>query len=306
MKTLLTILFLLVIKIGLTQEFKIPNSSNAVWFLNDEAYCDICPSNYLSRQYIDGDTIINNESYFKLFNLNLGQYIQNDVCSFFCVKKSSSIKYLGAINTFDKKVNFYQSGDTVKTTLFDFSLEVGDSLTVQTHESGDKLGYYVTSVDSVEIMDSKRLRFNVVNYNGVTSNWIEGIGSLNGLLSYDQGWEYDERDILCYHENDQIVYERTEECANCSYILANNSFSSAPSFSIYPNPMTDIAICHFNQNIKPISYRIFDLGGNVIDNSLLRGPTELTLRKEDIGSGIFVIEITDHKNFKYSQKLIIK
>ena len=306
MKTLLTILFLAVIRIGLAQELKIPNSSNAVWFLDEEPYCDICPSNYLSRQYIDGDTIIKNEHYFKLFNLDLGQYMQNDACSYYCVKKSSSVKYLGAINTFDKKVNFYQSGDTVITTLFDFSLNAGDSLTVLTYDSEYKLGYYVTSVDSVEIMSSKRLRFNVVNYNGVPSYWIEGIGSLNGLLSYDQSWEYDKREVLCYHENNQIVYEKTEDCTNCSYILANNSFSNAPSFSIYPNPVTDRIICHFNQNIKPISYRIFDIGGHIIDDSLIDDPTALILRKEDIGSGIFVIEITDDRNFKYSQKLIIQ
>lgn len=306
MKNLIIVLFLLVIKVGLAQDFKIPNSSNTVWFINSEPYCDFCPSNYLSKQYVDGDTVINDESYFKLFQSDLGQFIQDGNCSYASVIESSSIKYLGAINTFDNKVIFYQDGDTISTTLFDFSLEVGDSLTIQTYQSGDKLGYYITHIDTINIQNSERLRFSVINYNNVPSYWIEGIGNLNGLLSHDQAWEYDTREVLCYHENDEIVYEKHPECTDCSYILANNGFYDAPTFSIIPNPMTDIAICRFDQNITPISYRIFDLGGKVIDNSLLREPTELILRREDIGSGIFLIEIIDDKNIKYRQKLIIQ
>jgi hypothetical protein len=166
-KTILALIFILEFGLIKAQTYVPFPDTNAYW--NEiKQYQGICdPPDYCKYTfYFDGDTLINAESYHKVY-----------------VDDSIYISYMGGLREIDKKVYFFWRDCADPVLLYDFGLNVGDSVRLACDLCYFEGPLYmkVTSVDSVLIGDTSYRRRINFDY-GPEQSWIEGIGSVGGLF----------------------------------------------------------------------------------------------------------------------------
>ena len=118
------------------------------------------------------DTLINDEQWFKVYSTNDSLFQNN-------------LLYHGLLREENQKVLYIDTLNQL-TTLYDFSLNVGDSVLFDIH------GIYpewlkVVNVDSILINGDyyRKLKFDELTMNAfdeLNEIWIEGIGSIHGPL----------------------------------------------------------------------------------------------------------------------------
>ncbi|MGE0018285.1 MAG: T9SS type A sorting domain-containing protein [Draconibacterium sp.] len=160
--------------------------------------------------YCNGDTVINNFVYKKLYYSGFS-FIQNSD------KKPISGFYTAIRNdTLNKRILFAPAGyDTVVSgtgiVLYNFNLSVGDSIGYNFNTNKKDL---VTSIDSVMYCNRVHRRFNS------ESGWntlIEGIGSVSGLFPVISPTDYGT--LLCYQE------AGNNDCAGCKIFTPDDNLA---------------------------------------------------------------------------------
>ncbi|MEQ8909500.1 MAG: hypothetical protein RIC95_09935 [Vicingaceae bacterium] len=149
--------------------------SNVVWNFNLQHYCfSIGGANEDYSITITGDTMISNQTYQKVET----PYVQSNVSGNCNVYTSG---YKGAIreDIGAKKVYFMPPNQNVEELLYDFSLQVGDSLKGYL-EGGQNPT--IVAIDSVLVGNSYRKRWMIDTNKFYPTYIIEGIGSTFGLL----------------------------------------------------------------------------------------------------------------------------
>lgn len=181
-----------------------------------------------------GDTIINSEQWFKLYSTN-DSLFQNDLVYLGLLRaENSKVFYIDTLNQFD--------------TLYDFSLNVGDSVLF------DLYGMYpewlqVVHVDSIQINGDyyKRLKFDepsISAFDWVDEEWIEGIGSKHGPLFPAFPIKFSEEMpdsmlVTCTFSNSQQVWQHPSYQICYVNIALGVDQLEIYDFKIYPNPFTD-------------------------------------------------------------------
>ena len=113
------------------------------------------------KYFIEGDTIVNNLSYMKLY--------QNDMTGYRCAMREEG-----------KRVYCVMKGDSEEQLLYDFGVVGGDELTVMDVKGKVELtsvyNLYGSKCGSQEIAFTQ-------DFNTVKVRWLDGIGSVEELLS---------------------------------------------------------------------------------------------------------------------------
>ncbi len=203
---------------ALILEFGIINSqayapfpdSNAFWneFQYHQGQCD--PPDYCKyTYYLQGDTILNSQLYHKIYS--------ND---------SYSISYVGGIQEIDKIVSFFDRDCSAPVLLYDFGLNVGDSipLSCMLCDEEEPLYMKVNSIDSVLIGDMsyrKRINFDY----GPSQSWIEGIGSVSGLLYpyYSCFTCICGLELVCFEQNNIVLYQNENNVSCFNYAVPSSN-----------------------------------------------------------------------------------
>lgn len=98
--------------------------------------------------------------------------------------------------------------------IYDFNLNIGDSLLVDNPRAAGELYLSLVEIDSVEITDGYRERWKLVSSNYPEPEyWIKGIGSETGVLNSSTGVFVGLCGLyrlLCEKENDELVYINPE------------------------------------------------------------------------------------------------
>ena len=138
-----------------------------------------CPYSILETFYFSGDTLINNLTYKKL--------MQNNIKLSDTTLKKTTI-YAGSLreDTAIRKIYFIYPNNvnTLEKIIYDFSLNIGDSVTFFYTGRGVQKGI-IDSIDFVKINNVCTKRYFIkegINSEGWMDIWIEGIGSLFGLV----------------------------------------------------------------------------------------------------------------------------
>jgi hypothetical protein len=188
--------------------------SNAVWCdsvgLNQAHtfYCGIL--NYT----LAGDTIVNGIIYHQLNKQEQSFLVNNSWC-YPNMPNPFDKGYVGAIrqDVVHRKVYFLAPSSKVDSLLYDFSLNVGDTL--RTYIAQVCLSpVIVTSIDSVLIGSNYRKRWTINESGCMTmGEIIEGIGSTFGLLyimvsygSNAEGAGEAVSNLYCFSQNNQSLY----------------------------------------------------------------------------------------------------
>lgn len=200
----LTILFVFIsFQTSLAQNYIPFPDSNAVW--TDYLVNVTCPQPthicHVNLFYLNGDTVIGSYSYNKMYIQSFGHgyhgAIRNDVAA--------------------RKVYFVDHHTTVDTLLYDFDLEIGDTLTSTYLYNADNFpeGSMISDIDSIYSGGIYRKQYHVYNsFWGNLPSLIEGIGHTGGLF---EGFLYPEgmSQLMCFRYNDTLYYPEGSSAFEC-------------------------------------------------------------------------------------------
>lgn len=257
------------------------------------------------------DSLINGLAYYKLDgvlmpgNLLVPEIIGNPI--------------LAREDTTKGKVWIYV--DSIEYLLFDFSLMLGDTVTVFTNNLSsssfcDSLqSLYVTNVDTFVDMEGTMRR--EVHLKLITDNvpwgcyysdtvvWIEGIGAEYGFnLVAEEGMI---THLLCAWKSGVQLFQGTAYGDTCwaGSTIGVETFEK-PSFDIYPNPAIDEVVIRSKSH--PIqSVKLYDLRGNaLLTQHNQRDYEELTLNITGLASGMYVLCVESLNGAILSKKLRVQ
>jgi hypothetical protein len=241
------------------------------------------------------DTIVGDKVYKKVWE-------SND-------SASKNWNKIGIIREDSNKTYYRPSGLSVDCLLYDFSLEVGDTVTIRWQSLDEIFDYMqVTSRDSVNIAGAKRLKLELSEiYYFTKETWIEGIGSLQGVLN-----SCDEKTgkaiLLCVKENGQVIYNNASY-PDCFYKFntINNLYESSEKedYLIFPNPFKDYLNIKVNKPFKNI--KVFDLPGRLVyEHKIQYSENEEVLFLDGLKAGIYFLRIWTINSSNIITKIIIK
>lgn len=164
-------------------------------------------------------------------------------------------------------------------TLYDFSLQVGDTAYFDTYAINDHV--IVSSIDTIDIQGRSRKRFFLNN----EDIWLEGIGSMQGVLRPQ--WVpalgcYAGEYSFCanYLDSNSVAYTWCSDL-----VLSDNEISSDHPL-VYPIPCDD----HLTiLSDRPDEwFRFSDMNGRILSSGILRdGPH--TFDVSDLAPGMYLL-----------------
>lgn len=270
--------------------------SNAVWNFNFWAYCFASGTGdeYYSIA-ISGDTVIASQTYHKLTTPYVESY-STGTCG------GINTGYKGAVreDVLNKKVYYYHPSASSEELLYDFNMQVGDTL--KGFIANDPFGVpldTVQEIDSVLVGATYRKRW-IINtcYN---ISFIEGIGSIYGFFEASPGCLTDlpAYSLTCFKQNGNSLYPDTT--ANCELITTINSPEiSNTNIKIYPNPSNGSFTIDHDLPIKEI--HVTDLIGNIIYAQHVNNQS--TIKIQGLPAGTFIVTLTDFDNKSNHQKIV--
>jgi hypothetical protein len=313
---LLTIgLLLLQLQTSLVAQEYLPfPDSNAVWKVYQMPYPPDEPWTAAHYDYISlGDTVVEEMQYTKLFKVNYNLY-----CS-----QISDTLYFGAYRNDlpNKTVYFYQGNE--EKILYNFSLGIGDTIpfTYFIETDGEMV---VCNIDSIELENGeyrKQFTYEFLDQEETCLyQVVEGIGFLGGLLEpMSTSAELMNSILLCYHENDSLVYTNPwwevwgyNECEieedTCIINQMTKIRLSDNIASIIPNPITSTAILVFSnmaETDNTYSISIYNTIGKEVITLKNLHDGELIINSGEIIPGIYIYVLKQKNLIVQTGKIVV-
>jgi len=297
------ILFLLTQNLSIGQSYKyhpfvFPNSQwNEISWEAPEppSYCAL---SYKYSLFISKDTLINNQNYYKIYKS--GRSYAN--CPY-TAQPYENI-YVGAIrqDSVHKKVSFVPYENSTDTLLYDFNLNIGDTLP-QTYNNY-KGHYYVLKTDSALVgkVYHKRFLLGLVGQAAkVDTNVsiIEGIGSTYGLFNLMMPPFESGTYLVCYSANN----DNYPANSNCNKVLAITTTQKLTT-SIYPNPTISKFTIETEKPLSNANLILTNNSGNIVLQLNHISGQRISIDRGNFTSGIYYLRLYDGSN-EYSGKVII-
>ncbi|MFA9389269.1 MAG: T9SS type A sorting domain-containing protein [Prolixibacteraceae bacterium] len=299
--------------LSFAQEYKyVPfPDSGAIW---SEAYFPETDENSpntstFERFALSGeDTLIHGIFYKKLFFFNNNNFNKNSSTYVGGIRENNkkSVYYIGDSIHWLKPFNDFNQWDKNKELLlYDFSLGIGDTIFEENANVFGKL--IVTDIDTIQIGTTLRKKF-YFNYFWV--EWIEGIGSNNGLLfaasDIPTGSSFPHNDLICFLQNDTIIYH-------------NNYYDDClPNKLSVDNKQTNLDVTvSMNRSEKLIRFKwgnceinrieLFNVQGTLVDViNVTTNLTEANYPNAKMQSGIYIYRATDSNGYARTGRFIVE
>jgi hypothetical protein len=199
-----------------------------------------------------------------------------------------------------ERVYYRKKTDTSETKFYDFNIHVNDSIFISQFQ-----GLTVDTVDNIFFANKIRKRIKLQCIPGLpsmTETWIEGIGSLYGVLNSGYACYFGAKNsLLCFKENDTVKYKDP----NYSSCFFNNQYlvntieyrGKVLTVKIIPNPTSD--------NITIESHReavieITNIQGQLIKTLSTTG-NKTNIDVSTFPSGVYVVEVKTGKGVAVSK-----
>lgn len=249
---------------------------------------------------IRNDSTYNEREYKKVFS-NIG--IKN--------------KFRGLIREEDQKIFFIRQNLLHEHLLYDFSIENGEMIAI-TDTGGTEISLYAV-VDEIIVNEVIKKRIQLkwsLEDESAVNTWIEGIGSMYGLLCNGLPKTGGGMKLLCVSQNGTPIYQNPL-FAKCSYDdsdrqeigsilgLPVHTGLNAINDSDFSIQVSDgeVSIHSFGRMITQIE--IFNISGQkVYFKRKLKNPNEIQLRF--LNKGLHIIKLYDADNRSHHLKFIRK
>ena len=303
MKTkLLFLSFLLTLTIGYGQinsYHPIP-VSDVVWNLNFYNYCFANVTNENYSLSFSGDTLINGQIYQKMISSQI------QVISGFC-GLNTTLGYKGAIRNdiANKKVFFVSPSGNIEQLLYDFNLEVGDTVVGYFEETISGFPEIVQSIDSVLVGNAYHKRWSINPLYEVY--FIEGIGSSYGLIELLPGGnisDLPQRSITCFSLYGTSIYPSSP--TYCNIISSVSTHDEMPgSINVFPNPFSIHTTLQTDSYFNDATLRVYNSFGKIVKQIENISGQSITLFRDNLQSGIYYISLSQGGKVIKSEKLVL-
>lgn len=188
--------------------------------------------------------------------------------------------------------------DSTEVLLYDFDIEVGDSIFPYAGPLMSGYGpYTVLGLDTINYGGVLRRRWEMYHggANLLQEYWIEGVGSNLGLFHpWCYMFEWDS-ELLCY-QDPTINYDPGGLGQSCYQIVSIEEAKSGPQLEIGPNPAGEVMKLQLQGNhfLDTYQLEVFNLQGAVKGRWDLRSGQVLRIQKEDLGQGIFLYRLLEN------------
>lgn len=197
---------------------------------------------------------------------------------------------------------------------FDFGVQLGDTIALYSPLYNSTDTFIVSQVSSVNINSSSRIKITLDYYSNDfhmqdVDTWIEGIGSLKGLIYGNitpeiVGSQYS---LLCMSNSSQTLYQNTN-FTQCYYTNVKIEEFERSTISIFPNPVI------YNEfwiksnsvaNTSNVEVELFDIYGKLVLK------TSVDIHQNPISTanfpkGIYLYKITnDLKQMGFGKIMVI-
>ena len=239
---------------------------------------------------IKGDTIVNGESYKKVFNCShLGFPIEGE-CFGGIRQDNGKYYFISLYSEYDYipwplELNVHKDTEYI---IYDFSLSECDRFPT----IGDVDPEFVFLKEDMEINGNMKQVF-WFDYNDCETgshnydyHWIEGIGSNCGLLySLQLGvWNGSCYNLVEILQDGESVY-LAPEFAEIDYTSTEEAYEKKGF--LYPNPITDMGILDFGGAEIFESLSIMTLDGRIVKRETITGKASYRISKQEFGSGMY-------------------
>jgi hypothetical protein len=238
------------------------------------------------------DTIINDHTYTKVY------YFQDSVfdkSTAYCIGgiREDSLKqvyYIGEqIHQLKPQLQYQESG--VEIMLFDFGIEVGDTIMEINSDAPREANLFVSRIDTIELGGVLRKQFFFKWYDDSHwgFSWIEGVGSTRGLLFVSGVIPYSFNNRLrCFFQDGELVYHNSEydECFG-DFVGVEDLELQKGNVIVQPNPVVnDLVVFNFRGClIKFIS--IYNNSGSLVDSYAVNNSESVSLNFSQQNSGVY-------------------
>jgi len=276
MKTHYLLLFLLLATSGLRAQLGFPRN-NAYWKIQVQDY----PSG-IRQYYSKEDTTISDLSYTKVYVWH--SYVPD-----------TALHYLGAYRIEEEKVYFLAKDAIREFLLYDFSLQVGDTLP-NNQDFNRKIS--ITKVDTIFYFGRYRKR-QVFKLTFNMGYIIEGIGSYSGPFETRY---YDALDsqfrLKCFDEN----HDPTSKMSTCEPLPLGllSEEKTDNHIQIFPNPSSGLFTLTYS-GAKPTGAKVYNSHGNLCDETTVLGLTQ-TIDLHTQPKGIYYL----HTSEGIATKLVVE
>jgi len=300
MKKLLTLLFLIEFVYTAKAQTNVYHpfpDSNAVWGMSSGCgdMINQCGNFVYNKLYYDGDTVISGYSYKKIAMQNGTE--TNGSCCGIPYPYSGGLGFLRQ-NTSGRKVYWRDQWMTSDTLLYDFTLNVGDTLTGFLN-CGNSPPLTVFSIDSILVGSSyrKRINFDSITMCAEYYSIIEGIGGTTGLgiplctAPFQNGnW------LLCFSINSNIIYTSSPPCSldtiPCGQLptgIDDLLFQTRKIVSVFPNPSIDKITLHCDAVNLPVRIAVYDLlGTKYMETEINTDASEINIA--ELPAGVYFLQ----------------
>ena len=319
------------------QDVYYPITDGCIWSVSNEKYMTA------------GDTVLDGKTYLKVyrqernqpfeFNLEEAEYfaaIRNDL------SERKVYAYLPTGTWIRDLVDYsvIQTDSAMEVLLYDFSLEIGDTVCYYSIGSSVTKSYAIraesanicvgwadlsavshqySSVDSLIYLSDNSSRNQILlqglSYFPKDNVWIEGIGSIRG---FDEGAQmnlsdYGQRVLLCFTDSFGAYFQTEFDLDDTSDDCFSNGFGGdvtereEMAAKIYPNPTDDVLYIELS-GMEIANVALHDLQGRAVETlraTSLQGTTA-TLSLRSVPAGVYLLRVTDTNGREHHQKIVKK
>lgn len=171
----------------------------------------------------------------------------------------------------------------------------------------------ITAIDSIQLLDGKLYkRFRFKPQTSVQEVWIEGIGSLYGVLYPSSPFGFitsgppaDSLRLTCSFSNNQQIWQHSGY-AKCYALISGLKNEAMTNFKIFPNPAnTSINIQLQNEMLGKTNIEITNIAGQVVKSISTNTHSFLEIPIDDLKNGMYFITLSvDEK--RITKKIMVQ
>ena len=245
---------------------------------------------YTDIYKIEGDTLLDGVSYKVMYTTRNEDLTGWNFCG--VIRENE-----------DKQVFYRRYGSPDEEMLYDFSMEVGDTICMCDY------GFYECCMVVIEkgetIVNGEPRQQTVLEYpwgNGEGEVWIEGIGSLYGII--DSGSLFltgGSTNLLCYYEDGDLIWHNTMPGFDMCYIINLDGIEedeTSSVISVFPNPSKRKVTI---EGVEVAKVQVYNTFGQLV--RIVRETNELNVA--GLPEGVYLLRIKDAKGTAYTERITV-
>lgn len=276
-------------------------------FPDSNAYWNASVTNVFHPMYLDhiwfglnGDTLINNKVWHKVMALADSTLSHPDTY------------YYRGIREDDKRVytiNYWGE----ESILYDFNLQLGDTITYTYPELKYRVATYIDSVQLQNGEYRKRFVFADTAGNiGFTDTVIEGIGSVlnTGLffpLVFAMATNGTSFHFNCFKQNEEVYYLNSMECDHCfcQLLSAVTESEAAAGMRVWPNPISGKSTVSTSRYMHNATLTLYDaMGREQLRISGFNG-NSFTFDRGRLKAGVYLLKVSSEQQKEECVKVVL-